>query len=185
MRQIADNQCCLHPQCTVDALLAWYQAPHRGEKEKLKIGVGKKKATPFFAFFPHFVAWSKANALSASSYVQWNYLARFSRNQAWKLSFVLRQCEENFCVYEKFKVTRQRHATIKRNTWLIRLIKDKTHIKATIVKDLFRVTNSLYLSPSWSHYKIMTLEPRYPLWWKRPQRRRCTYSRFCLTTKSN
>ena len=38
-RQIADNQCHLHPQCTVDALLACYQAPHWGEKEK-KIGVG-------------------------------------------------------------------------------------------------------------------------------------------------
>ena len=29
-RQIADNQCYLHPQYTLDALLAWYQAPYWG-----------------------------------------------------------------------------------------------------------------------------------------------------------
>ena len=54
MRQIADNQCYLQPQCTVDTLLAWYQAPHWGKKEK-KIGVGKKKISDpaFFAFLPH------------------------------------------------------------------------------------------------------------------------------------
>ena len=51
----------------------------------------------------------------------------------------MRQCEENFCVHEKLKVTRQRHAIIKIDTWLISLIKNKTHIKATIVNDLFRV----------------------------------------------
>ena len=55
-RQTADNQCYLHPQCTVDALLAWYQASHwgggGGGRGGKKIGEGKKKATPFFAFFP-------------------------------------------------------------------------------------------------------------------------------------
>ena len=42
-------------------------------------------------------------------------------------------------MHEKLKVTRQRHAIIKIDTWLISLIKNKTHIKATIVNDLFRV----------------------------------------------
>ena len=131
MRQIADNQCYLHPQCTVDALLAWYQASHWGEKEKKNRRVQKKKGDLVSCLFPRCGAWSKANALSVSSYAQWNCLARFSRNLAWKLNFVMRQCEENVCIYEK--ATRQRHAIIKRNTWLIRLIKDTTHIKATVV----------------------------------------------------
>ena len=51
MRQIADNQCYLHPQCTVDALLAWYQASHWGEKEKKNRRGQKKRATPFLTFF--------------------------------------------------------------------------------------------------------------------------------------
>ena len=46
MRHIADNQCYLHPQCTVDALLAWYQASYWGEKEK------KKRRPRFLPFSP-------------------------------------------------------------------------------------------------------------------------------------
>ena len=85
-----------------------------GEKGEKNRREQKKIGDPaFFAFFPHCGAWSESNALSVSSYVQWNCLARYLRNLAWKL---MRQCEENFCVYEKLKVTRQRQAIVKINT---------------------------------------------------------------------
>ena len=54
MRQIADNQCCLHPQGTADALLTWYQAPHWGDKGETENRRGqKKKGDPVFCLFPH------------------------------------------------------------------------------------------------------------------------------------
>ena len=49
-RQIADNQCYLHPQYTLDCPFSLVPGSTLGVKGE-KIGVGKKKGDPFFLPF--------------------------------------------------------------------------------------------------------------------------------------